>query len=634
MNDDNQGLFPYFCWKDAYKLIEAEINLIDKNKHFNTLNLQYFKSLNNNYRNSIMTKDYYNKYIKNYLFYGLEDEVFNKIYYLPKNNYSFRKMSFNSYVIRMIHNAIGIFLFHVSNDFVKENILPENSKIKSFYGGLINYDDSNNIILHSDNLYYKKQYKEFCKLLLTYCKDITDKRIVFKLDIQNFFDSINVKNFLYTLKKYIKYSVQKNKYNFSNSVIDGISEFYKFSMNGNEGIPQSDNDLCASFMSSLYMKLIDIEILDIIVNMEIEGLKDYHIVQYCDDTYIILDFEEIKDESNFIIRELLNKISLVLMEKHDLKFNDKTTIYDFDDKSQIDTFKINLKINSQVELELTQGEKAQDVFEKVVEAIKNINENKVNFNFEDNDAIFKKIYNKSVNDIMSKKENKLLLEDVLSQLDFNNVYLSSKYITTLICKSEENKKRFLDYLNNTNGKNKDYLAFNYIFTEDFNYRESFLKNISDEYLKNVLDFYILEENDSGYMKLNKIELSLLNIYEESNIIYQIKMRRIAENEKNYNIAFNHLTNEVKSLIYYFSANEIDEKSFKASHVKEYLIANNYSLDLIIKIVNMFDRRNNNKISHSNGEVVSEKEYYKYKKYAELLLKKIAYKKKKHKNDVD
>ena len=44
-----EGLFTYDEWVNAHILLEAEINRIDKNKHFNTINLQYYNSLSTEY---------------------------------------------------------------------------------------------------------------------------------------------------------------------------------------------------------------------------------------------------------------------------------------------------------------------------------------------------------------------------------------------------------------------------------------------------------------------------------------------------------------------------------------------------------------------------------------------------------
>lgn len=113
---------------------------------------------------------------------------------MPKNRFAYRKMSYNSLVVRLISNAIGLYLFKVSEKFVNEFINNKESHISSRYGGKILYN-KNGISIKQENLYYKQQYKEFSNELLNCINAKENKRIVLKLDIQNFYDNIKVNEF-------------------------------------------------------------------------------------------------------------------------------------------------------------------------------------------------------------------------------------------------------------------------------------------------------------------------------------------------------------------------------------------------------------------------------------------------------
>lgn len=143
-------------------------------------------------------------------------------------------------------------------------------------------------------------------------------------------------------------------------------------------------------------------------------------------------------------------------------------------------------------------------------------------------------------------------------------------------------------------------------------------NLKDEY-KNILNFKILDKNSLGYMSLNSRQFQRLKLI-NNNIIQQIKYRRMNEVSKNYNIAFNHLVNEVKSIINNIYSPNTDEKDYNANSVKNNLFSNGYNINTIINVCNMFDRRNNNMISHSNGEIIDKEEYYQYKEQICNLLK--------------
>lgn len=617
--------FDYNQWKDACELLEAQINLINRNKHFNTLNLQYFNSLSLEYREEVKSQDFFEKYISNLLFYGLEDVVFNNIYYVPKNRFSYRKMSYNSLVVRLINNAIGLYLYKVSEKFVNEFVNNKDSNISSRYGGKIKYNDNGKISLNKENLYYKQQYKEFTKELLEYINDNENNRLIIKLDIQDFYENIKVKDFLKILENKVGYTI-RNKYKYDKRKIENISDFYKFIMNGQDGIPQSDNDIVTSFIASLYMKLIDIDIITLINNMRMEKLKKYKIIQYCDDTYLILDFNEINQNDMYIIvNRIIQEISLKLVKKYNLRFNNKSKIFDLSIEEKIKEIKKYIKINSQVEIELSKGEKPQKIFDDIISKIQVFSSQGIND--ADEESLLeslKKIYNDSVEGIINKKENLKILEDTIIQLDLNKIFLSNKYLVTLACKNESTKQKLLEYIENLNNKNnnKFYYILEYICKEDIAYLEKIKDiNLKDEY-KNILKFKNLDKKSLGYMNLNLDKFKKI-ISVDSRIIQQIKYRRINEVSHNYNIAFNHLVNEVKSILNKTYSSSIEEKNYIVNNVKDDLFKNKYNLSTIINICNIFDRRNNNMISHSNGKVIDKDEYDQYKEQIYNLFKEMA-----------
>ena len=622
MNKDTM-IFNYEQWEDAYKILDAEINLIDKNKHFNTLNLQYFKNLDTEYKEYVKTEEFFKKYINNGVFFGLEDVVFNHIYYTPKNIFTYRKMSYNSFLVRLIHNAIGIYIFKLSEDFIKDFVDTKESSISSRYGGKIEYN-CKGISIKQDNLYYKNQYREFVKELLGYINNSNNSnRIIIKLDVQDFYDNIVVEEFLNILSKNIKFSYRE-EFKFDTNKIKNISDFYKFIMNGKNGIPQSDNDIISSFISSLYMKLVDIDIIDLISNMNLKNLDKYKIVQYCDDTYIILDFDEHKNDDVYIsINRILEEISLKLTQRYNLKFNNKSRIFDLSKESNIEELKSCIKINSQTEIELERGEKPQKIFDSIIDELNKINEGSISeFKEEESLENLKKIYNKSVEGVMQKNENLKLLKETIENFKFEKAFLSTKYIVTLACMDEETTEKLIKYIEEGQNKNinKFLYIIEYVSKKNFEYTNNIKDNvILDEY-KKILKVNYLNPNSLGYMNLSEQEFKILDLFESNNIINQIRCRRIGEVSQNYNIAFNHLVNEVKSIVNEKYSKNIEEKNYTVKNVKEELCKAGYNLQTIIDICNMFDRRNNNTISHSNGKIIDEKEYVKYKNSACELLK--------------
>ena len=425
-------VFRYEDWKNACTFLKAQIEQIDKNKHFNSLELQYFKLLNVDYKEYIKTEEFYEEYIDNLLFYGMEDQNFNHIYYIPKDRYSFRKKSFNSIVVRLINNAIAIYIYNLSKNFVNDIIDNSKSHIYSKYGGKIAYN-SNEISVKRENLWYKNEYKNFTKEILKYVKE-TQNRIIIKLDIQDFYDTLNVEKFLMELYDCIKYSDKKD-YEFDINKIKEIVDFYKFIMKGNVGFPQSDNDVMTSFMASLYMKIIDLDIISCLKKVNIKKLVDYNIVQYCDDTYLVLDFQdELKTEYlQEKINQLVQAICLNIRNKYNLKFNNKSKIFDIRKNEDIILLRKSIKLNSQTEIDLQQGERPQKVFNDIVNSLEKINDLSL-IDVDELECIsdLKKIYNDSVKEIFKKKENIEIISDILDKINLKKIYLIAKYIVTII----------------------------------------------------------------------------------------------------------------------------------------------------------------------------------------------------------
>lgn len=81
-------------WIDALKLIDYQISLKPKNKHFNTLSMFYYEKLKKSEKDTLITKEYFNTKISNNLFYGLEKEFSILTYPIPKSNLGLRKYFF------------------------------------------------------------------------------------------------------------------------------------------------------------------------------------------------------------------------------------------------------------------------------------------------------------------------------------------------------------------------------------------------------------------------------------------------------------------------------------------------------------------------------------------------------------
>jgi hypothetical protein len=105
------GYFLKYCyWQNACKLLEYQLSLKAKNKHFNTLNMFYYERINKQDKNRLQDKIYFNQRVSNNLLYGLGKEFAIYSYPIPKSNLGLRKYSFFTYPMRIAWYAVGLYL--------------------------------------------------------------------------------------------------------------------------------------------------------------------------------------------------------------------------------------------------------------------------------------------------------------------------------------------------------------------------------------------------------------------------------------------------------------------------------------------------------------------------------------------
>ena len=194
-------------------------------------------------------------------------------------------------------------------------------------------------------------------------------------------------------------------------------------------------------------------------------------------------------------------------------------------------------------------------------------------------------------------------------INYKITKLFPKPLMILMSSTEVTKNSFKDYIK----KKKDSLL-----TSDINIILEYLSQINfddDELftiLRNDINFKeiircfekkIIDKN--GYYG---IELeNLKEIVQKQEILEQIRLRRLNEKIGNYQLALNHLVNEFQSIIFTLDNTSKAKKEYTANDIRKFLNNEDISRNDIIIIINMFDRRNNNLISHSG----TEKDIYKY-----------------------
>ena len=418
----------YKLWSDAIELLNFQVEQKKKNKHYRTLNMEYFEKIDPLYKKEMNTEKYFNERIKSGIFYGLETEFFGLKYPKPKSLFGIRNYNFISYSLNVLHYTISLYLLKITQELLE--YIKEDSHIKAFYGGNLLYND-NKLTITKKTTYYLNYYKEFKKTIKrSVMNENKNNFIVVKIDIENYFDNISIKKLLENINGLVKNSIL-NKNDFDEKSIIDIENFYKFLLYGKDGIPQSDNNIMSGFIGYLYLVFADLKISTKVRDIGTNQIKDYKIVRYVDDIYIILEFQEdtldeIKKNSSL---KILTEISDLLYYNFNLKINKKTKIFDLETENGLEDLLLELKKVSLEFEDFPDEEKSeklpQEKFDIIMDKIKYyIDSQDINlFISNDDDSsneIFKEIYDPAVSHITKKKENLKKIENILENINYLN----------------------------------------------------------------------------------------------------------------------------------------------------------------------------------------------------------------------
>lgn len=620
---------------NANYLLKEQIEHYNKNKLY-LLNFDFFNKL---YDRKFLLSDenvkiYYNAKIKNNLFYSLRKDYFIYKYNIPKWLFWLRKYTFFSYELYLLYYSLWLYI----NDLAKvkieyKNLLIENLKLnKSYYKTYswttINYNKWK-ITTWYDVYKYNNHYNEFYKNIKKYSKFEWKNKIIIKLDLQNFFDDIDIK----ILLDFLDWNIN-NKIDlwFNSSKKDEIIDFFNFIW-FRKWIPQSDDNIISSYLSDLYLLKSDFKIIDFLKNNNIK----FSFLRYVDDTYLIFNEDDLwkYKEKPFL---LLQKFWNIIYKETEIRLNNnKNSIFFIKSIENWEKFLKNVKNISQVS-HITEEDDDWNIKEKVLSVFTIINNlkniwdknDKIELNYINNDinklnSIFTKDkeWINILNIILNNYKEELI--DSFNNFDFHYVNFINKPLLALIKWTEDWK----DWIEN--------IYLNFI---------AFIKKIQ---IETIYDIYIFLEfllNDKEIFELHKSKILKMeyhflnefnkenniinidndwiysNIELKENIIEQIKYRIICEISEEYSKAFNHLLNEFQNIIFNLD-NKINIKIefYNQKNVKSFLI-NLWTIDnnLIINVWNFFDRRNKNNISHWNWISLNKEEYMQYQKIIFSLYK--------------
>lgn len=632
----------YNCWLNGIKILEQQLkDKAEGKKYCRTLQLEKLERLEKNCLTVIKSKKFYERFVSNSLFYGIEKYFYLYDYPKPKTYLEIRTFTIFSFAMLSIHNMIAFYLLSITNEYV-DGVKKSDKKINSYYGGNLKID-KNNLNINTYDLYYFNYYKKFKEKIKLKCEK-KERRMILKIDLKNYYSCISVEKLLNKIQEKT-YPTKETEHNYTKENIDKIIKFYKYiSIESKDDIPVYDNGISSDFMGYLYLFFIEREIFKELTEKYLE--IEFELIRYVDDIFIVIDFKnEIKiAEMMEKALKILSNISNTLYSKYKLHLNAKTKIYDCSNEEEIEQLKEDLSLLSNEEIEPENEIKnPQDSLDEIFSELEKIKQQGIaslavlgakkdlgNIDLE----ILKDIYAQQVLGILNKVSEKQKFKKILEKFPIKLFKLAPKPLLVILTTIGYTEKisEIKEYLIKEEELNITDLNLILEILGQEGYKDSdLIKKLSENnYFKKIIESMENEVEDKIiYLNVDITNMKISDILEKTEeLIFQIIQRKFSEKEKNYSLALNHLVNEMQLLVYkLINKQKIDYSKYTVESIKQDLKTLELHYDIIHDVGKIFDLRNLNQISHSVSDkryskIIDDKQYFIMLKTYENLLKEL------------
>jgi AbiA family abortive infection protein len=232
-----------------------------------------------------------------------------------------------------------------------------------------------------------------------------------------------------------------------------IIDFFKFLADGNKGIPQTDNDIVSSYLGHLYLIFGDL-LVDQELNKNSKGVSSSKIIRYMDDFYISITFDEDFDNANreIYINNLAARISDLFYERLGLRLNTKTQLFWLNIQEHVRYLEESLKKVSPGH-EVADEEHVDspnDKIGRIFGQLENLKTSSLDPSFRQhrdlNQEILKEVYDKPVQQLMNRQDNKDRIREVFADFNFDLVLAQPREIMILLLHDSSAKRQFKMFL--------------------------------------------------------------------------------------------------------------------------------------------------------------------------------------------
>ncbi|MEH0861967.1 reverse transcriptase domain-containing protein [Halobacteriovorax sp. DPLXC-1] len=604
--------------------IQRAIDLIELQQNsgagsFNNIEYLIYK----NCKTNLCASSIYENFVQNNNFYNNHEYLKAKEYNVAKGLNGTRCFHFQERESLVLYSALGLYIQelikptfdHISNS------LDFKNKVSTYYGAEINNHD-----IKQSRVTYKEDYNDFLNSLKKYTQDIFadgNNFFVVKIDVKNFYYSIDHSKLIKTIKDYsTKESLKRMQ--LDNKLETDILDFLYLIMDDTKGLAVSNQNVVSSYIANAFLHKLD----DYVYKLLSKTDKEWKYLRYVDDIYILSQTGVFSQED---LNPLIANISFFVANELGLEINSKKSEILHITSSQdlvnfLETSSIVSNSEGKLKLEFNELLNHRDIVNESSQLVKEIVINKKEDISTSDMVLLNKLFLKDVKNILDKEDTyKTILdqENTVETINRRNILVAPKQILNFFNKNPEFIKSLIEFIEECLTKEIiDYSIYHFI--------EYLL--INDMLTDNLKTKILNIKEESSYLSLLKRSLTNEYIDEDTikllppkelfdtipSLVHQCKYLSLAERRKDYSKCLNHLYN---ILIEYSKSKYPSkaEKNYNINILIENLGKEVLSMNDIRILKDIAHLRCNNGISHPGENNTDNQLYLEFKKFVNSFI---------------
>lgn len=567
-----------------------------------------FTRLSSREKETLVSKSFFNDYIKSGLFLYYSENWLITNNYIMKGDGNFRNASLVSPMMYLVALTIG-------KSISKAYQSKRQPSIDVFYAG--NYDEN--------RLYYKKDYDVFFKTINVLSQSY---KYFIKTDIKDFFPNIDM-NKLFDIinQRFAETGVQINQ--------KDLLVYKELLLCLGQGeFPLIENCAASSYLATVvYLEIPDAKLYSFITDKELH-ITGFTMVRYVDDLYILFNSDLSENMITPMVNRIVNAYSSELKKLNlslnrgktswkltaDINEELKKSLYD----EQFDGKECNITdfVDNDLLLKFL-GDIKKALFNYSLDAAKYLELINEVFNIPQTEYTPQEIYNSLVYEKHTLFSNKQIIEMLFSLVcfDYNFLKLDTKRLTIMLLRTQNGDliKAMLSKLFEANRRGvwniyDTSLAINYLLQRNFNHVD--LLRILKHEESSVHSYYEIFCKSSFLVSMDKSKQNYIRkfgtsiFYKQDDKLFFLYFMYMVEMKKsNYLSAFAYYKNFFDRISahlgYTVNGNQAKGKPNYKGYYKEgafkQLYAGITDVDKIIEKAH--EIRNSNPLSHSSAELL-------------------------------